>query len=342
MKLIHERIAKHAATNPSKTALADSQGEISYGELEAKTASLARQLAAAGVRAGDPVAVYVPYAKEIALGTISVWRAGGVFLPFDDAYPTERLDYMLADSGAAAILTLRELWAGKPLRFPADKVILMDAPFAADEAFFSPASLSGDSPAMLLYTSGTTGRPKGVLHTHALLANILDWMNPQEGPAVTENSRGGVVTGFTFIATQVFLWGPLLTGGTVCVAPEAARGDLGYLDQFIREERILGLVRRRRGHRHRRGTHPGDGLLPGDPSLFYDGRGDQSRRRQRQGCRAHLDAEGKPLQERRGGCLRFSGIAGGFGGSGPVFRNVLSADKLGGGGACLLRGTAGF
>ena len=241
MMLIHERIAKHAAINPSRTALADSQGEISYGELEARTASLARLLAAAGVRAGDAVAVYVPYTKEIALGAVSAWRAGGVFLPFDDSYPTERLDYMLADSGAAAILTLRELWARKPLRFPADKVILMDGPFAAEEAFPCPAPLSEDSPAMLLYTSGTTGRPKGVLHTHALLANILDWMNPQEGPAVTENSRGGVATGFTFVATQVFLWGPLYAGGTVCVAPEKARGDLGYLDQFIREARITHI-----------------------------------------------------------------------------------------------------
>lgn len=241
MKLIHEQIAKHAAVHPSKTALADAQGEISYGELEARTASLARSLAAIGVKAGDAVAVYVSYAKEIALGAISAWRAGGVFLPFDDAYPTERLDYMLEDSGAAAILTLREQWAGKPLRFPEDKVILMDAPLAADEALSCPASLSEDSPAMLLYTSGTTGRPKGVLHTHRLLANILDWMNPQEGPAVTEDSCSGVATGFTFVATQVFLWGPLYMGGTVCVAPEAARRDLGYLDQFIREQGITHI-----------------------------------------------------------------------------------------------------
>ena len=241
MKLIHEQIAKNAAINPAKTALVDRQGEISYGELEAITASLARSLAAVGVKAGNAVAVYVPYAKEIVVGAISAWRAGGVFLPFDDTYPVERLDYMLENSEAAAILTLREQWSRKPLRFPEDKVIMMDEPIAADEAFFCPVSLSEDSPAMLLYTSGTTGRPKGVLHTHALLANILDWMNPQKGPAVTENSRGGVVTGFTFVATQVFLWGPLLMGGTVCIAPEAARKDLGYLDQFIREQRITHI-----------------------------------------------------------------------------------------------------
>ena len=64
-KLLYERIAAYAAVNPSKTALRDAQGEISYGQLEAISASLARELAAAGVRQGNAVAVYVPYGKDI-------------------------------------------------------------------------------------------------------------------------------------------------------------------------------------------------------------------------------------------------------------------------------------
>ena len=239
--LIHELMACHAAENPTKTAASDVRGEISYSELEARSAAAARALSALGVRAGSTAAVYVPYVKEIVLGAFSAWRAGCVYLPFDDAYPEERLNYMLENSGAAAILTVREFWRQKPLEFPAGKLIYLDELTAAGDAPDPCISLTEDSPAMLLYTSGTTGRPKGVLHTHGLLANLLEWMDPREAPEVNENSRGGIATGFTFVGSQVFMFGSLAKGGTVCIAPEAARRELDSLNRFIHENRITHI-----------------------------------------------------------------------------------------------------
>ena len=239
--LIHELMARHAAENPMKTAVSDFRGEMSYGELEARSAAAARTLSAFGVRAGSAAAVYVPYVKEIVLGAFSAWRAGCVYLPFDDAYPEERLNYMLGNSGAEAILTVREFWKLKPLEFPQEKVIFLDELTAAGEAPDPDSALTKDSPAMLLYTSGTTGRPKGVLHTHGLLANLLEWMDPREAPEVNENSRGGIATGFTFVGSQVFMFGTLAKGGTVCIAPEAARRELDCLNRFIHENRITHI-----------------------------------------------------------------------------------------------------
>ncbi len=179
--------------------------------------------------------LHVPYVKEIVLGAFSAWRAGCVYLPFDDAYPEERLNYMLENSGAVAIMTVREFWRQKPLEFPERKVIYLDDLTAAVVATDPEPSLTEDAPAMLLYTSGTTGRPKGVLHTHGLLANLLEWMDPREAPEVNENSRGGIATGFTFVGSQVFMFGTLARGGTVCIAPEAARRELDCLNRFIHE-----------------------------------------------------------------------------------------------------------
>jgi len=239
--LIHELMARYAAEDPAKTAAADVRGEMSYGELEARSAAAARALALLGAGGGKAAAVYVPYAKEIVLGAFSAWRAGCIYLPMDDAYPEERLNYILENSGTAAILTVRDLWTRKPLPFPEEKVIFLDEQPAEENADGPQVSLTEDSPAMLLYTSGTTGRPKGVLHTHRLLPHLLDWMDPREAPEADANARGGIATGFTFVGSQVFMFGTLAKGGTVCIAPEAARRDLDFLNRFIRENRITHI-----------------------------------------------------------------------------------------------------
>ena len=239
-KLLHERVVAFAAINPTKTALLDAQGEMSYGQLEAVSASLACELAAVGVRQGDAVAVYVPYGKDILVGAVSVLRAGGIYIPLDDGYPVERLENILQDSETAAILTVWKLWSSKPLGFPKEKVIFTDEVETLEDNshvpfFNSQFSIYEDSPAMLLYTSGTTGRPKGVLHIHKMLTHIVDWMNVHDGAEMDENTRTGVMSGISFVGTQMFLLGPLCKGGTVCFAPEAARKDVGFLYQFIQE-----------------------------------------------------------------------------------------------------------
>ena len=241
MKLIHERIADYAASFPAKTAVTDPRGEISYGEMETQSAAISGVLSSLGVGTGDAVAVYVPYSKEILLGAVSVFRTGAVFVPFDFEYPVDRLAYMLQDSEAKAILTLRELWEQKPLHFPADKVIFMDEQYNSEQKEVRCKTLSEDSPAMLLYTSGTTGNPKGVLHVHRMLLHIVDWTNIHADAAIGEDARSGIISSFSFVGTQMFLLGPLSKGGTVCIAPEAARKDLGFLHRFLREQEVTHI-----------------------------------------------------------------------------------------------------
>ena len=241
MKLIHELITEYAGCCPEKTALSDPDGKISYGEFEKKTAYLCARLSALGFSAGDAAAVYVPYTKDIMTGAFSVLRSGGVYIPFDDAYPAERLEYMLKDSEAQAILTVHELWEKKKLDFPEDRVIFMDDPSETDDAECAKAVLNEDSPAMLLYTSGTTGNPKGVLHTHRMLLHIADWIDIHEDAAMDGNTCSGVMSSFSFVGSCMFLFGPLRRGGSVCFAPDAARKDLGFLYQFLKDNKITHI-----------------------------------------------------------------------------------------------------
>ena len=212
MKLIHELVTGYAGCHPEKTVLSDPEGALSYGEFEKKTACLSARLSALGFLTGDAAAVYVPYTKDIMTGAFCVLRSGGVYIPFDDAYPAERLEYMLKDSEAQAILTVHELWEKKKLDFPEDRVIFMDDPLDMHEGSEIKPVLSEDSPAMLLYTSGTTGNPKGVLHTHRMMLHIADWIDIHEDAAMDENTRSGVMSSFSFVGSCMFLFGPLKRG----------------------------------------------------------------------------------------------------------------------------------
>ena len=241
-KLFHERVAAFAATNPSKIALQDPFGDMSYGELEAKSAAVSSTLSSLDVKPGNAVAVYVPFTKDIMVGAIATLRTGCIFIPFDGAYPEKRLEYMLEDAEVAAILTVREFWENRKLHFPVERVIFLDeiAPPNSKLSTLN-SQLSEHSPAMLLYTSGTTGKPKGVLHSHRMLLHIADCAKVHPDAVMNADTHSGIMSSFPFVATMMFLIGPLLYGGTVCIAPEIARKDMGYLYQFIREARVTHI-----------------------------------------------------------------------------------------------------
>lgn len=236
MKHIYDYLADHAAADPEKIALSDVNGEYTYAELDKKSSALARRLLQSGLGTGDAVAVYVPYVKELILGTFAAMRAGGVYLPLEYSYPNERLQFMLADSSASALLTLRAFWAERPLDFPAGKVIFMDDDYAVTAPVF--ADLPMDAPAMILYTSGTTGRPKGVILPHTMMVTLMDWAFIHEGTKLTKSSRAGIMSGLTFSATTLILYSPFMYGGTVILAPEPARKDMELLYRFLIENGI--------------------------------------------------------------------------------------------------------
>lgn len=236
MKHIYDYLAEYAARNPQKTAISDENGALTYAELNGKSSALALRLEQMKINQGDAVAVYVPYVKELILGTFAAMRAGGAYLPLEYTYPDDRLSFMLKDSSASAMLTLRTFWDERPLDFPSERVIFMDD--ISDSALSISADIPMDAPAMILYTSGTTGRPKGVILPHTMMVSLMDWAFIHEGTKLTEDSRIGIMSGLTFSATTLILYSPFMYGGTVLLAPEPVRKDMDLLHTFLRENSV--------------------------------------------------------------------------------------------------------
>jgi len=157
--------------------------QVTYGWLRETSNRLANALQANGIKRGDRVAILLPQLPEVAAIHIAIYKLGGVALPLAVLFGTDALSYRLGNSGAAALITNArgaERIAEIRKDLPALKLVLsLDGPCDGALAFadllakaapdFAPVDTSADDPAMMVYTSGTTGQPKGALHGHRVL-----------------------------------------------------------------------------------------------------------------------------------------------------------------------------
>ncbi|GAA2991223.1 hypothetical protein JCM13580A_64900 [Streptomyces drozdowiczii] len=154
-----------ARRTPGAPAVRDAHTTLTYGELDARAAALARHLTERGVGPEDRVAVALPRTHELVVALLAVLKAGAAYLPLDPDYPAQRLAYMLDDARPRLLLTTPELHRRLPEHavpyLHPDDLGTGDGTPAAARARVHPAN-----PAYVIYTSGSTGRPKGVVVTH--------------------------------------------------------------------------------------------------------------------------------------------------------------------------------
>jgi long-chain acyl-CoA synthetase len=169
---LSELVSRAAASHPDKPALVAGARTVTWGEFEGLVSALAAGLVARGLSSGDRVGLLLPNSVDFAVAYFGVLRAGLVALPLNTAYTATEIGYQLADSGAALVLASGSL-AGLAAESAVEVAAVgTDAWPSADEFLVQPRGGAEDT-AVLLYTSGTSGRPKGAMLTHrALLANL--------------------------------------------------------------------------------------------------------------------------------------------------------------------------
>jgi long-chain acyl-CoA synthetase len=191
-------LTRNAAAHPDRVAIRLGDDVVTYRDLDESSAGVARLLAGRGVRPGQPVAIMLPNVPEYAAAYYGVLRMGGVVVPMNPLMKGREVAYYLGDSGAPVILawhpTADEVAAGAA-QAGAEAVVVEPAAFGDLPAETTPArevvDRADDDTAVLLYTSGTSGRPKGAELTHGNLTRNVEVV----GSDLLEIGRDDVIFG---------------------------------------------------------------------------------------------------------------------------------------------------
>nr|AYN44405.1 nonribosomal peptide synthetase [Cloning vector H69C977B_s32] len=226
---VHEVIAAQAAKTPTAIAVEAEDGTLTYAALEARAKAVAQALVQRGVTPGTLVALAVERSVGMMAGLLGILKAGAAYVPLDPAYPRERLTFMLEDSGARVVITQAHLTS----RFPGTDVVVL-----GDDTLESFEPRSG-ALAYCLFTSGSTGQPKGVLIEHSALANHMAWMD--DAMPLAHEDRVLQRTSLSFDASVWELFAPLMVGARLVLAPHGLGADTEHLARVLRERDVSVL-----------------------------------------------------------------------------------------------------
>ena len=237
---VHELFEQQVVRHPDAIALVFAGQQLSYREVNQRANQIGHRLRKCGVGPEVLVGVCLERCAELLIALLGIWKAGGAYVPLDPSYPKERLSYMLRDAAVKVLLTESK----HKQSFPAadGNTICMDSdrPVIEQESTSNlDSAVTASNLAYVMYTSGSTGEPKGVMVLHRGLVNYLCWAI--KAYSVGEGDSVPVHTSISFDLTVTGLYPPLLAGGHVEILPEDVGGQ--DLVTALREGKERSLVK---------------------------------------------------------------------------------------------------
>jgi len=227
---VHGLIERQVKAMPNSIAAVFEQTQLTYQELNRRSNQLAHYLRKLGVKPGSLVAVFVERGLEMIVALLATMKAGAAYVPLDPTFPPDRLRFVLGDAKASIVLTqdpLTKAWS-----FDGARVVRLDSdwPEITKENGTSPdEAVTAEDLAYVLYTSGSTGQPKGVEIPHRAVANLLQAMLLR--PGLKKSDTFAAITTLSFDISGLELYLPLCTGAKlVIVSRETASFGLQLLE----------------------------------------------------------------------------------------------------------------
>jgi amino acid adenylation domain-containing protein len=238
---LHELVERQVVRTPEAVALVAGDETVSYRELNRRANRLAHRLRACGIGSEVPIALALERSPSMVVGLLGTLKSGGAAVPLDLQSPSSRLAWVLADSGARALVTESRLLRGlPPFGGPVFCLDRDSEALAAEPDVDPPVVGFPDSLAYVTYTSGSTGRPKGVLSVHSGAVNYLDFILREY--AVGPASIVLQVAPLSFDASVRDILGPLAVGARlVLVREEESRAPAALLAS-IRDHRVDSIL----------------------------------------------------------------------------------------------------
>jgi len=222
---------------PERIALCSDGGEVTFGELDRRSASIARALLANGVGLETRVGVMGDRSPDLVTAIVGIVRAGAVYVPIDGRNLGQQFRHIVEDANITTVVGVGEVLP----EIEGPRVLRFDELVAAGEAtsdFALPSTIHEDSLLYVLFTSGSTGRPKGVLVPHRGMVNRVRWAQRDH---FSEDDRVLLKTALTFDAAGWELWAPLCLGIPLVVAPQGAEADPDLLLSTIRRHEVTAV-----------------------------------------------------------------------------------------------------
>lgn len=235
---IHASISQQAQRIPNAVAFRCGVLSLSYQNLDSASTQLAYHLRSINVQKGDSVAVALPRSFELIISIIGILKAGGVYVPLDPSYPSWRLQKMLSDSEAGVLLLHHSYesllkFHGTTVFLDEDANIIRTWPTTGE-----PIDIAADDTAYILYTSGSTGMPKGVEGRH----EALSFRCGIESKILQAEDIVCQKTSISFIDSLCEIFSPLLRGLPTVIIPKEQMMDLQVFVEVLAKEGVTRLM----------------------------------------------------------------------------------------------------
>ena len=237
-KLLHHYIEQQAAKNPDAIAVIYADKKLSYRQLDSQANQLAHAIQAQNQQ--PFVGVYLHRSQNLPIALLAILKAGFAYLPLDTAYPAQRLAYIIEQAKLSLIITDDTVDSALlPTDIHCINLHQAQAELAKQSDAAPTVKQQDKALFNLIYTSGSSGQPKGVKVSHSAIINRLLWM--QEAFALNPTHRVLHKTPYGFDVSVWEIFWPLMQGAPLYILPPKEHGNAAFLSAFIEQHKITHI-----------------------------------------------------------------------------------------------------